>query len=51
MGAEIQEHFKQELAPYKYPRQIEFVERPPRTEMEKIRRVVLRQQELGQARS
>jgi 2-aminobenzoate-CoA ligase len=42
---ELQEHVKKELAPYKYPRQIEFVEKLPRTETGKIRRVELRQQE------
>jgi 2-aminobenzoate-CoA ligase len=40
--AELQEHVKRELAPYKYPRAIEFVERLPRTETGKIQRYVLR---------
>jgi 2-aminobenzoate-CoA ligase len=39
---ELQEHAKRELAPYKYPRVIEFVERLPRTETGKIQRYVLR---------
>ena len=39
---ELQEHAKRELAPYKYPRAIEFVERLPRTETGKIQRYVLR---------
>ena len=39
---ELQEHVKRELAPYKYPRVIEFVERLPRTETGKIQRYVLR---------
>ena len=39
---ELQEHVKRELAPYKYPRAIEFVERLPRTETGKIQRYVLR---------
>ena len=47
---ELQEHVKKELAPYKYPRQIEFVEKLPRTETGKIRRVELRQRELDRAR-
>jgi len=41
--AELQEHVKRELAPYKYPRAVEFVERLPRTETGKIQRFVLRQ--------
>ncbi len=40
---ELQEHAKRELAPYKYPRAIEFVERLPRTETGKIQRYILRQ--------
>jgi 2-aminobenzoate-CoA ligase len=43
--AELQDHVKKELAPYKYPRRIEFVSALPRTETGKIRRVELRQQE------
>jgi 2-aminobenzoate-CoA ligase len=41
---DLQEHVKRELAPYKYPRQVEFVARLPRTETGKLRRVELRQQ-------
>ena len=40
--AELQEHVKHELAPYKYPRALEFVERLPRTETGKIQRYILR---------
>ncbi|HET7876225.1 MAG TPA: benzoate-CoA ligase family protein [Methylomirabilota bacterium] len=40
--AELQEHCKRELAPYKYPRAVEFVDRLPRTETGKIRRFELR---------
>jgi 2-aminobenzoate-CoA ligase len=40
---ELQEHVKRELAPYKYPRAVEFVEKLPRTETGKIQRYVLRQ--------
>jgi len=40
---ELQEHVKRELAPYKYPRVVDFVERLPRTETGKIQRYVLRQ--------
>jgi acyl-coenzyme A synthetase/AMP-(fatty) acid ligase len=43
--AEIQDHVKKELAPYKYPRRVEFVSELPRTETGKIRRVELRQRE------
>jgi acyl-coenzyme A synthetase/AMP-(fatty) acid ligase len=43
--AELQEHVKRELAPYKYPREIEFVQALPRTETGKIRRVELRERE------
>jgi 2-aminobenzoate-CoA ligase len=39
---ELQEHVKRELAPYKYPRAVEFVERLPRTETGKIQRYILR---------
>ena len=50
LAAELQGHVKRELAPYKYPRRIEFVERLPRTETGKIRRVDLRRQEAERAR-
>lgn len=40
----LQEHVKQTLAPYKYPREIAFVDRLPRTETGKLQRYVLRQQ-------
>jgi acyl-coenzyme A synthetase/AMP-(fatty) acid ligase len=39
---EIQAHVKRETAPYKYPREIEFVEALPKTLSGKIRRVELR---------
>ena len=39
---ELQEHVKRELAPYKYPRVIEFVPQLPRTETGKIQRYILR---------
>lgn len=50
LAAELQGYVKRELAPYKYPRRIEFVERLPRTETGKIRRVELRQREQEAAR-
>jgi len=40
---EIQDHVKAETAPYKYPREIEFVSDLPKTISGKIRRVELRQ--------
>ena len=40
---ELQEHVKQVTAPYKYPREIEFVTDLPKTASGKIRRVELRQ--------
>ncbi|ARP83743.1 2-aminobenzoate-CoA ligase [Bordetella genomosp. 8] len=40
----LQEFVKAGIAPYKYPRQIEFVEALPRTETGKLQRFVLRQQ-------
>ena len=39
----LQEYVKAEIAPYKYPRAIEFVDRLPRTESGKLQRYVLRQ--------
>ena len=39
----IQDHVKTQLAPYKYPRKIEFVKSLPRTETGKIQRFKLRQ--------
>jgi acyl-coenzyme A synthetase/AMP-(fatty) acid ligase len=42
---EIQEHVKVETAPYKYPREIEFVADLPKTLSGKIRRVELRKME------
>jgi acyl-coenzyme A synthetase/AMP-(fatty) acid ligase len=43
--AELQEHVKRITAPYKYPREIEFVKDLPKTVSGKIRRVELRQLE------
>ena len=42
---ELQEHVKKNIAPYKYPRAIEFVETLPRTETGKLQRFKLRDQE------
>jgi len=45
----IQNHVKAEIAPYKYPRAVEFVTALPRTETGKLQRFRLRQQELERA--
>jgi 2-aminobenzoate-CoA ligase len=45
----IQNHVKAEIAPYKYPRAVEFVTSLPRTETGKLQRFRLRQQELERA--
>ena len=39
----LQDHVKAMLAPFKYPRQIEFLPRLPRTETGKLQRFKLRQ--------
>ncbi|MBR0986905.1 benzoate-CoA ligase family protein [Bradyrhizobium liaoningense] len=41
--AALQEHVKREIAPYKYPRAIEFVTQLPKTETGKLKRFALRQ--------
>lgn len=43
---ELQEHVKRVTAPYKYPREIEFVEELPKTPSGKIKRAELRRREL-----
>jgi acyl-coenzyme A synthetase/AMP-(fatty) acid ligase len=43
---ELQEHCRKVTAPYKYPREIEFIAELPKTRSGKIRRVELRQAEL-----
>jgi acyl-coenzyme A synthetase/AMP-(fatty) acid ligase len=45
MVRELQEHCKRVTAPYKYPREIEFVDDLPKTVSGKIRRVELRKAE------
>jgi acyl-coenzyme A synthetase/AMP-(fatty) acid ligase len=47
LAAELQEHCKKVTAPYKYPRNIEFVTTLPKTVSGKIRRVELRNKEWG----
>jgi 2-aminobenzoate-CoA ligase len=44
MARELQEHVKRTIAPYKYPRKVEFVESLPRTETGKLQRFKLRMQ-------
>jgi 2-aminobenzoate-CoA ligase len=39
----LQEHVKQTIAPYKYPRAIEFVTQLPKTETGKLKRFALRE--------
>ena len=50
LARELQEHCKRVTAPYKYPREIEFVEELPKTRSGKIRRVELRRLEEQRAR-
>jgi acyl-coenzyme A synthetase/AMP-(fatty) acid ligase len=45
LAAELQEHVRRVTAPYKYPREVEFVESLPKTISGKIRRVELRELE------
>jgi len=42
LGAALQQHVKAHLAPYKYPRWIEFVAELPKTATGKIQRFKLR---------
>src|SRR5205809_7947981 len=43
LATALQEHVKREIAPYKYPRAIEFVSQLPKTETGKLKRFALRQ--------
>ena len=43
----LQDHVKQAIAPYKYPRAIEYVAQLPKTETGKLRRFTLRQMAAG----
>jgi len=45
MVQELQDFVKNEIAPYKYPREVEFVEELPKTETGKLQRFRLREQE------
>ncbi|MCE7026641.1 AMP-binding protein [Jiella avicenniae] len=44
LAKELQDHVKRELAPYKYPRQIVFVDSLPKTQSGKMQRFALRRQ-------
>ncbi|PSC05515.1 2-aminobenzoate-CoA ligase [Alsobacter soli] len=48
MASELQEFVKADIAPYKYPRSIVFVDRLPRTETGKLQRFALRAQALAE---
>jgi acyl-coenzyme A synthetase/AMP-(fatty) acid ligase len=43
IARELQDHVKEETAPYKYPRIVEFAEALPKTPSGKIKRAELRQ--------
>jgi acyl-coenzyme A synthetase/AMP-(fatty) acid ligase len=49
LAKDIQDFVKRITAPYKYPREIEFVDELPKTVSGKIRRVELRQREIDRA--
>jgi 2-aminobenzoate-CoA ligase len=49
LRAELQDYVKSEIAPYKYPRAVEFVTALPRTETGKVQRFRLREQERHRA--
>ncbi len=49
LAKELQDFVKAEMAPYKYPRAVEFVDQLPRTETGKLQRFRLREQELERA--
>ncbi|HTO62475.1 MAG TPA: benzoate-CoA ligase family protein [Bradyrhizobium sp.] len=51
LATALQDHVKREIAPYKYPRAIEFVAQLPKTETGKLKRFALRQMAQGGASS
>jgi 2-aminobenzoate-CoA ligase len=51
LATALQEHVKREIAPYKYPRAIEFVAQLPKTETGKLQRFALRQMAQASATS
>ena len=50
LTVELQAHVKGQLAPYEYPKEIEFVDALPMTTTGKVQRRVLRLQEEARAR-
>ena len=46
----LQDHVKGIIAPYKYPRAVEFVDSLPKTETGKLQRFKLREQEIERAK-
>ena len=51
LARELQDFVKAEIAPYKYPRRIEFVEKLPRTDTGKLQRFRLRESGIGNRES
>jgi 2-aminobenzoate-CoA ligase len=51
LAKELQDFVKSAIAPYKYPRAIDFVDSLPKTENGKVKRFVLRQQALAATRT
>jgi len=51
LATELQDHVKRAIAPYKYPRAIEFVEQLPKTGTGKLQRFALRQMAQAGTRS
>ena len=49
--AELQQHVRGQLAPYEYPKEIEFIDALPMTTTGKVQRRVLRLQEEARARA
>jgi 2-aminobenzoate-CoA ligase len=49
LASALQEHVKAEIAPFKSPRQIAFIEALPRTESGKVQRFVLRERAKAEA--
>jgi acetyl-CoA synthetase len=47
----LQQHVRGQLAPYEYPKEIEFIEALPMTTTGKVQRRVLRQREEERARA
>jgi acetyl-CoA synthetase len=43
LAAELQDHVKEQTAPYKYPRRVDFVSELPKTASGKVRRAALRE--------